>query len=482
MFRNNLQKLNTFLVYIFVFGFSTQTIFAENYVDNNLSAGAAANKLCEAYNARPSTPGAAVGGGSAVPVSAVNIGPAIFDIDSKINQVVDELKIAHSTQFCAETNYQAQSIAAIKAIAKKELDARTASCQGNLPCLQERARKGTTQRIIDELSNDTNNPNARDIAKALVTIENPDVEAAKVNKIYKMSQECQKDLEKYKYRTAKCDLAIANGAYPSEIIRQGLQAAELRIGTEQGQLQKESDQSLGLTATRVCLKTKSGKAPPGVQFYDPDCLSYKVMPLFMTQESVRQIVALPYNQAFSAAGILGPDGGLANISTRVREGNLFDKDTTQNFGSQSGQTQGSPTGGGGTVLGNLDTGGTAQELTGTEANYKKLIANVDVVLNLYSAAKLAYSSSTSVCAQVPIVSKAATIDKIVAAQKPFSDYKTIIKASWEDAIKNPTKNHVSLINTINTDLRDKINQTLINSVLEAVKKLLQICTTSVPTS
>ncbi len=470
------QKVFLVILLSFLLLLDLKFVKAEPYADNT-NAGLVANRLCTAYIARPSTPGSTAGGGASVPVSAINIGPAIFAINRATNQTVDELKIAHFTEFCTKSNEQARSIVAVKNQAFRELTAITSACGADTACTLANARDRTTERLIQNLRSDTLNPQARDIERLLVSAANPDTDLAtqRRNAIYRLSEQCQAQMRQYGYITSMCREAFANGAYPAEIIRQGFQSAQLTIASEQSHIQSISDRSGGLQPTRICRQTRNGANPATVDPLKPECLYYEETPIFFAQEAVRNIIALPYNQAFSAAGILGPDGGLANISTRVREGNLFDENMTSNFGSQSGQSGGSPTGGAGNVLGNLDTGGSAAELEGVKANYIKLIGNLNVAIDLYEAAKTYYASTTSPCVKLPVANRASTITAITKAQKIFKDYKTNIEAAYEKEVGNPTQNHTAFINKVNTDLRDNINQAVLDTVLDAVKQVLQVC-------
>ena len=135
--------------------------------------------------------------------------------------------------------------------------------------------------------------------------------------------------------------------------------------------------------SRPCIETASGRSPEEVKFYEPDCINYRVEPYTINQEALKQITALPYTQAFSPSSVLGTDGVLDNIGTRSREGNLLDGNISPTFGRTSG------TGG---------TGGTpgTDGLKSVEESYKKLFANVGVIVQLYDVASVAYASSTSV--------------------------------------------------------------------------------------
>lgn len=113
-----------------------------------------------------------------------------------------------------------------------------------------------------------------------------------------------------------------------------------------------------------------------------------------------------------------------------------------------------------------------------EENYKKLVANVGVIVTLYEVAKVAYASSTSVCGVLPVTTRSQTLEKIESAKKSYTDYLEGLNQAWERASSSPRENHTDLITRVNFDIKDKYNQTLVNQVYDAVKSLLQACVTA----
>jgi hypothetical protein len=245
-------------------------------------------------------------------------------------------------------------------------------------------------------------------------------------------------------------------------------AAKNRVAKSQDDLNTEFNQNGGVIGSRTCTRTQSGQDPTTVKFYEADCLSWKSDPVLINQEILRQITALPYTQAYSPASELGVDQSIANINTRIRNGNLIDPDISSNFGSIGGGGT-NPTGGSG---GGVNTG---TNIATVEPNYKKILSNIGVITTLYDVGKAAYASTTSVCRTIPVESRSLTIQRIETSKKSYTDYATSLTNQWNAALKTPNENHLNLVTQINFDLKDKYNQELINKVYDAVKALLQTC-------
>jgi hypothetical protein len=223
----------------------------------------------------------------------------------------------------------------------------------------------------------------------------------------------------------------------------------------------------GVIGSQRCTKTFSGADPSTLEYDDLDCANWKEQPAIINQEVLKQISALPYTQAFSPAAELGVDPAINNISTRIQGGNLIDPNISAGFGSVLSGGKPLNTGGG--------TGNGSIDFKASEPVYKKLISNIEVITNLYGAAKLAYDSSTTTCQYIPVQTRSQTLEKIVSARKSYSDYSDNIKTRWAQALKTPNENHLGLITLINFDLKDKYNQEEIDKVKKAVVALLQAC-------
>jgi hypothetical protein len=87
----------------------------------------------------------------------------------------------------------------------------------------------------------------------------------------------------------------------------------------------------------------------------------------------------------------------------------------------------------------------------------------------------AYSSSTSVCKNLPVATRQSAVVKIESNKKTYTDYLTNLKQLWDAALARPREDNSALITKINFDLKDKYSQSEIDKVYDAVKKLLQTC-------
>jgi hypothetical protein len=423
-----------------------------------------ANSICAAYSGYQSVYSSpSAGGGSSVPVDLTALRPYLISIDMNSRLTANEMRQADLIRFCrilpnvaAASNRLAQDTA-------KQLKTIADTCVADEECLLERV---FDSRIQKEVSRAMTYPlYGREIAQLVSNLklelynspEDPDYDPD-------LQEFCNKEWEQ-KRNPSECWNIQTKG----EIIKDAYYAAQNRTMKERVSLASEFAEN-GVAGSRTCEKTKNGTDPTDVKWYDENCVKVKKQPALINQEILKQITSLPFTQAYSPASELGADQNIGNISTRIRNGNLIDPDISSNFGSISSGGS-NPLGGG--IGGNVTN---ATDMKGAEANYKKILTNLQVITTLYDVARAAYASSTSVCRMIPVESRALTIQRVESAKKTYTDYGTELTKQWEAAVKTPGENHLQLITQINFDLKDKYNQELINKVYDAVKALLQTCT------
>jgi hypothetical protein len=434
--------------------FAQTTTPATATVYNTDTIQAKANELCARYSGSNEVYIApTVGSGSTVPTSLPTLEAILKSIERYVALTGNELRQQNTLKFCEEYQNLARANAKLSQDAKDKLKDLADNCYADQKCLAKRVYEADVQRELDKIKD--LKIGSREIAKLILDISKKKDEDTTD---YEFVEYCNQERDKGR-NPVECITAPTT----ESIILQKYYEAKNRIENRQEQLNAEFIRGNGVIANRPCIQTKSGNDPTQVKFYDPDCISWKSDPSLVNQESLRQIVALPYTQAFSPSAVLGNDGVVGNINKRVQSGNLIDPNISSNFGS---------TGGGGTV-GPVGTG--TGDLAGVEANYKKLIANVLVITNLYDATRMVYASSTSLCSVLPVQTRNQAISQIDAARKTYADYSASMTRAWEAALKTPRESHTTLIVQINFDLKDKVNQAQINKVYDAVKARIQIC-------
>jgi len=461
--HNNFKKIIFSLLVISLFAnsvFAQATTTSSKYANDTILTEA--NRLCTKYTGFQSVyETASSGGGGSVPVDLTQLRPVLESINRNAQLTANELRNVNTLKYCEEYVNMAKVSNKLASDAVKQLKTLADNCSTDKNCLLKRVYEADIQK---ELELAQKNPiYGREISKLILTINIP--------KPYASS--------KYDYAAIKkCNDAYEQGRNPvecllvpktEEIIKQNYYEAEQRVQYNQQSLENEFTRGNGLIASRPCTATASGKNPAEVKFYEADCISYHTDPLAANLESYKQIIALPYTQAYSPSSVLSNDANIDNINIRVREGNIGDPDISSNFGSISG-------GGTNPITGVGGTGGTGgDDLATLEASYNKLVANLKIINDLYEVGKLAYASTTSACRVLPVQTRSSRITELNAAQKTYTDYKDAVTKGVEAARKTPKESHTNLITKLNFDLRDKVNQELINKVYEAIKKLLQIC-------
>jgi len=456
--RANLKKIIfLFLAFVspvnFVFATTTATIYSNDTIQTK------ANELCARYTGFQSVYGqASVGAGGSVPVDLTQLRPVLESINRNTQLTANENRVMNLLKYCEEYQNMALANARLTQDTIKKLKDLAENCYADEKCLAKRVYDADIQKEIDKITNSKVDPSAaRQIAKLILDISKKEEDTTD----YDLVKYCNEERDK-----GRNPLECITAPTTESIILQKYYEAKNRIANNQEQLAAEFVSGNGVIANRPCTQTKSGRDPREVKFFEADCISWRSDPLLVNQENLRQIVSLSYKQAYSPSSVLGSDGVLGNINQRVLDGNLIDPNISSNFGSAA--NGGGSTGGG--------TGGTGTgDLVSVEANYKKLIANVSVITNLYDATRLAYASSTSLCKVLPVQTRNQAITKIDSARKSYADYGASITSAWQAALKTPKESHTALIVQINLDLKDKVNQTQIDKVYDAVKALIKTC-------
>ena len=422
-----------------------------------------ANELCSKYSGYASVyPPASPGGGSSVPVDLTSLMPILLSIDRNTQLTANEVRAENLIKFCEEYQNMAAASERVGQNAAREIKNLADNCYTDEKCLRKRIFDVDLEQ---EYKYASANPYREELTPLLENIKSPksnDYTQAE----YQDQSKCNEYFDKYQFYPRECIFV----AKRFEVITTKYYEAKDRVEQNQNKTAVEFARGGGMIGSRPCIETASGRSPEEVKFYEPDCINYRQEPLVVNQEALKQITALPYTQAFSPSSVLGTDGVLDNIGTRSREGNLLDGNISPTFGRTSG------TGG---------TGGTpgTDGLKSVEESYKKLFANVGVIVQLYDVASVAYASSTSVCKNLPVATRREAVTRMEANKKTYVDYLTALKAKWDAAAAKPRENHSSLITQINFDLKDRFSQREIDRVYESVKKLLQTCVdASTPTS
>ncbi len=422
-----------------------------------------ANELCSKYSGYASVyPPASPGGGSSVPVDLTSLMPILLSIDRNTQLTANEVRAENLIKFCEEYQNMAAASERVGQNAAREIKTLADNCYTDEKCLRKRIFDVDLEQ---EYKYASANPYRQELTPLLENIKSPksnDYTQAD----YQDQAKCNEYYDKYQFYPRECIFV----AKRFEVITTKYYEAKDRVEQNQNKTAVEFARGGGMIGSRPCIETASGRSPEEVKFYEPDCINYRQEPLVVNQEALKQITALPYTQAFSPSSVLGTDGVLDNIGTRSREGNLLDGNISPTFGRTSG------TGG---------TGGTpgTDGLKSVEESYKKLFANVGVIVQLYDVASVAYASSTSVCKNLPVSTRREAVTRMEANKKTYVDYLTALKAKWDAAAAKPRENHSSLITQINFDLKDRFSQREIDRVYESVKKLLQTCVdASSPTS
>jgi hypothetical protein len=426
------------------------------YSNQNLQN--AANQLCARYSSYssvypPATPG---GGGGSVPVDLTNLATILLSIDRNTQLTANEFRQDNLLRYCTEYQNMARATARLAETAAKTIKNFADTCYADQRCLSERVYKSDLEKEIKfACEGDSNTLYKDSICKLVKGIGQPQVSTETESEI-ETKKKCAEYYDKG-FLARECVMP----SKPFQDIVDKYYEAKDRIAQGQNQLAQGFNPN-GVMGSRPCTETFSGRAPEEVPFYDADCVRYRIEPSVVNEEALRQIAALPYTQAFSPSSVLGYDGVLDNINTRTREGNLVDPNIAPNFGSQSGGTNG----------GVVNTG---TDLKSVEENYKKIATNIGVIIQLYDVARLAYSSSTSVCKNLPVATRQSAVVKIESNKKTYTDYLTNLKQLWDAALARPREDNSALITKINFDLKDKYSQSEIDKVYDAVKKLLQTC-------
>lgn len=441
---------------------ATTTLTASIYGTDTIQK--AADELCSQYtNFKTVYEPASAGGGGSVPVDLTQLRPVLEAINKNTQLTANEERAANTLKYCIEYQNMAKASNRLAQDTAKQLKTLNDSCYTDERCLLKRVKD---ESIQIEIKLAQSYPLfGREISQIILNLDQP-----KKNK----EIDYDKDL------VQACNEAYRKGRNPDEcimvpyaedIIKEAVYTAKNRIEQGQSDIKGEFFRGNGVFASRPCTKTASGRDPSEIKFYEADCISYRQDPTLINQENLRQIVSLPYTQAYSPSSVLGADQVINNINTRIRQGNLNDPDISSNFGSIQAGGANPITGGGG---GSTGTG----DLASVDANFKKLISNIDVITNLYEVGRLAYASTTSVCRVLPVATRNSTIQKVDAAKKTYTDYKADMIAKYTAAQKTPKESHTALIIQINFDLKDKVNQQLIDKVYDSVKALLQTCVTA----
>ena len=472
VYKTNLRKiLQNVLVFLFGVVLSFESTWAQatpapatQYATQNLFTSAAA--LCSRYTSYTNyfpagTPG---GGGGSVPVDFQSLLPVLLSIERNSALSANETRQGNLMVFCTEYQNLAAASARITQEAQRALTNIANTCSANRECLLQRVFEGNIQREIQNLQNLP--MYGREISQLVLSLNQP---KAPPTYNYELVQRCNQAREQ-----GRNPIECITAPTAEDIILAGYENSRSRIETEQTELENEFVRGNGVIGNRRCTVTASGAAPATVPFYSPDCLSYNTEPGVLTEEALRQVVALPYNQAFSDTAVLGTDEVLNNISTRVGEGNLIGQYNGANFTSTV-NTGGSGIGGPGTSpTGPVATSSTY--LASIEANYKKILQNVGTMISLYAAADAYYASSTTPCAKMPVATRSTIITNNIRKPKTgFETYRDTLIRLWNSALRNPNTINTELIVYVNTQARDGFNQPKVEEVYNNVRQIFQAC-------
>lgn len=417
-----------------------------------------ANNICQQYSGFQSVYGVpTAGGGSSVPVDLTSLAPYLENISRETQLTANELRAADMIRFCRIMPNIAQAAVNLAQNAAKDLKMIGDTCIADRRCYVNRVANSELQQKIDLA---TSFPlYGREIAKLLS--QRPENNPPEHD-----------DIELINY----CNDELNKGHTPIECVNYDVQAEKyitdkyynLRddLDSKINKLNNQFFQNGGIIGQRPCTKTVDGSDPTNVPWYDKNCLEFIEQPVEVTKSVLNQISSLPYTQAFSPAAEFGVDQNINNLNTRFQNGNLIDPNISTSFGSTGG--------GGGT---NPTVNPYAQNLKDAGPNLQKILTNIKVITTLYDVTRAAYASSsaTSVCKNMPVASRKSTISKIDTAKKTYTDYASAITKAWNEALKTPNENHMTLVTQINFDLKDKYSQDNINQVYDATKKLLQAC-------
>lgn len=456
-----------FLFFTLLFGFTNT--FAETaptaqtqYGNQNTQSEAA--NMCAQYSGFKGvySPVEAAGGGSSVPVDLTQLRPYLISMDKNIQLTANEMRAWNMMNFCRIKPNLAAASAKIVEQAAKEIKTLADNCTTDQKCLLKRIYKEDVQKEVENVSQTP--VYGRQIAQMLTDMDKQNPNKAEDNFDYEQIKKCNDIWAKGR----NPDECVPFMTSSEDIITTKYFAARDRILGNQQALAKEFQDNGGVIGVRTCTKTYDNTDPSQVKWYQKNCSDFSSQPVLVTQEILKQITSLPFNQAFSPAAELGTDQNINNILTRAQTGNLIDPNISSNFGSVTGGSGATGRTTGGTTGGSVD-------LSTVQPNYNKLLANIKVITTLYDVAHAAYASSTSVCKVIPVQTRSATVARVDAAEKTYTDYATDLTSQWNQAQKTPNENHLDLVTRINFDLKDKYNQELINKVYDAVKALLQTC-------
>jgi hypothetical protein len=425
-----------------------------------------ANQLCAKYSGYQktfNTPGV-IGGGGTVPTSLPTVEQLLVAIQNYTALTGDELREANLLKYCTEYLNMAQASVKLAENTAKELKTLADNCYADESCMRTRTFKNDLEKEIDDAGNYP--LYGREIQKLILTLNEP--KPSTLDKLSVKAPLIKACEDYYGQGFVPIDCLLVPTAF--DVQTTAYDYVKNKIDLRQNEIGLEFLKGNGVMGSRPCVKTTDGSDPKDVPWYDSrKCAEYKVQPSLINQEVLKQITALPFTQAYSPASVLGSDGVINNINTRVREGNLIDPDISTNFGSIQGGGTNPITGvGGGTPVNGTD-------LASVEPNYNMLVRNLDAIIKLYDVGRLAYASSTSVCKRLPVSTRSQVVAKIDASKKTYTDYKTDLQKKWTDAKAKPRENHNSLVVQINFDLRDKFNQKALDDVKNAIMTLLQSC-------
>lgn len=434
-----------------------------------------ANQLCGQYSNYSSvynSTSAAGGGGGSVPVDLQRLEPYLVAIDRSNLLIANEIRQQNLYRFCTEYANMARATDRLAATAARTIKQIADNCYADERCMRERVYKAGLEQEIKTLCSDPLYPQ----------------ELCEMSKVLQGTYEPESNLQAEIEQKRNCNQMWDQGFYGLECIMvekpfttlvNTYEASRNRLEVAQNDIIRQYQKS-DVMGARPCVETASGRPPEEVRFYEPDCVRWRQEPSIVNQEALRQITALPYTQAFSPSSVLGYDGIIDNINTRARDGNLVTPDISSTFGSSVGAGGGTGgTGGTGTGTGRPG-GGTPTvndnpDLKNVEANYRQITTNIGVIVRLYDVTRLAYASSTSVCRSLPVATRREAINRMDANKRTYTDYLANLKRMWDAAVARPRENHTQLIVKVNFDLKDKYNQTEIDKVYEATRKLLQVC-------
>lgn len=464
------NKKKFFKAFLTIF-FSVNFVFAQtttpnnsNSVYSNTTIQSKATELCTKYTAYNNVYGEPTigGGGGSVPVDFNDLKQVLVFIGKNTGLTANETRQTNYFKYCVEYFNMAAASAKITNQAAKELKTIADKCYGDEKCLLARLYKKDFEAEVNRAKG--NKLYGNEIQKMISSINNPKPSAESTYP-YELMDFCNKEFDKGRMRP---ECILVPKSY--EVIKESYQAARDRIEVNQASLATEFANGKGVVGSRRCLKTIDGSDPSELSWPDKKCVDWKISPAIENEEVLKQIISLPFTQAFSPSAVLGSDGVINNIGDRVRAGNLLDPDISSNFGSVTGGGSNPLTSG----VGSVGTG----NLKDVEANYKKLIANIDAVTNLLEAGRLFYASTTSPCAKnLSVQVRALSLSKITTSKTSFENYKKSLAEQWEKALKTPNENHSDLIVKINFDLKDKHNQKEIDDVLALVQAYLKNCLT-----